>query len=191
MNDRPASPPAPTPAPTSASPAASAIQDAARKVRQGELLRVGQLAERSGRSVRALHLYEELGLLSPAGRTQGGFRLYDESALLRLQWIDRLQDLGFSLKDAADFLADLRHEQSGPLAMQTLRAFYRAKLEQTRTTLERLRQLEVELDQSLGWLDGCRTCDEHTPRLTCPSCTSHPQAELAPPSLVAAVHDPS
>ncbi len=173
------------------SPAATAIQDAARKVREGELLRVGQLAERSGRSVRALHLYEELGLLSPAGRTKGGFRLYDESALLRVEWIDRLQDLGFSLKDAAEFLGDLRGETSGPAAMQALRSFYQAKLAETQATIQRLSLLQAELSDSLKYLDGCRSCDDQTPRQTCPTCTSAPHHGTVAPAMVAAVHDPS
>lgn len=173
------------------SPAATAIQDAARKVREGELLRVGQLAERSGRSIRALHLYEELGLLTPAGRTKGGFRLYDESALLRVEWIDRLQELGFTLKDAADFLEDLRGESSGPAAMLALRSFYQVKLAETRATIERLGRLEAELSASLDYLQGCRTCDDQTPRQICPSCTSEPHHGTAAPAMVAAVHDPS
>ena len=39
-------------------------------------LKIGELAKLSGKSVRALHLYEELGLLTPAERSKGGFRLY-------------------------------------------------------------------------------------------------------------------
>ena len=40
------------------------------------LLKVGELAKRTGKTVRAIHLYEELGLLAPAVRSKGGFRLY-------------------------------------------------------------------------------------------------------------------
>ena len=61
------------------------------------LLRVGDLARRTGKTVRAIHLYEELGLLKPAARTRGGFRLYEQSAADRVRWIDLLHDLGFSL----------------------------------------------------------------------------------------------
>ncbi len=39
-------------------------------------LKVGELAKRTGKTVRAVHLYEELGLLAPAVRSKGGFRLY-------------------------------------------------------------------------------------------------------------------
>ena len=48
-----------------------------------QYLRVGDLARRTGKSVRAIHLYEELGLLEPATRSSGGFRLYHDAAVDR------------------------------------------------------------------------------------------------------------
>ena len=69
-----------------------------------KLLKIGDLARRTGKSVRALHLYEELGLLSPTARSQGGFRLYDESAFVRIRWIELLQDSGFSLHQIQSLL---------------------------------------------------------------------------------------
>ncbi|MCB9780356.1 MAG: MerR family transcriptional regulator [Alphaproteobacteria bacterium] len=172
------------------SPAADAIQDAAARVRSGELWRVGALAEKTGKTVRALHLYEEKGLLKPAKRTKGGFRLYDERALLRVQWIDRLQELGFSLTDAAEFLDDMRDESSGPAAMLALKSFYASKLAETRTAIERLQVLEGELQDSLDYLAACTGCDDHTPRHACPSCDSGAHDHGPVPDMVAAVHDP-
>ena len=45
-----------------------------------KLLRVGELAQACGKSVRAIHLYEELGLVTPEERSQGGFRLFNQMA---------------------------------------------------------------------------------------------------------------
>ena len=47
------------------------------------LLKVGELAKQTGKTVRAVHLYEELGLLAPAVRSKGGFRLYHPRAAVR------------------------------------------------------------------------------------------------------------
>ena len=52
------------------------------------LLRVGDLARQTGKTVRAIHLYEELGLLAPATRSSGGFRLYDSNGA-RARSLDR------------------------------------------------------------------------------------------------------
>lgn len=62
-------------------------------------LRVGELAKRTGLSVRALHHYDQIGLLSPARRTEAGYRLYGEAEIARLQQIMSLRQLGFSLEE--------------------------------------------------------------------------------------------
>ncbi len=57
-------------------------------------LRISQLAERSGFRPSALRYYEQVGLLETAERTPAGYRLYEESAVPRLQFIDRAKQLG-------------------------------------------------------------------------------------------------
>lgn len=61
-------------------------------------LKVGDLAKQTGVSVRTLHYYEEIGLLSPSHRTEAGYRLYDEADIIRLQQIVSLRQIGFSLE---------------------------------------------------------------------------------------------
>ncbi len=66
--------------------------------------KVGELAKRTGVSVRALHHYDEIGLLSPSHRSEAGYRLYTEIDVARLQQIRSLRALGLSLEEARDFL---------------------------------------------------------------------------------------
>src|SRR5918997_485977 len=66
--------------------------------------RVGELARRTGLSVRTLHYYDEIGRLSPSRRTDGGHRLYTAGDVVRLQQIKSLQHLGFTLKEVRDCL---------------------------------------------------------------------------------------
>lgn len=66
--------------------------------------RVGELARRTGLSVRTLHHYDEIGLLSPRQRTDAGYRLYTASDVARLQQIKSLRELGFSLEEIRTFL---------------------------------------------------------------------------------------
>ncbi|MCP4808228.1 MAG: MerR family transcriptional regulator [Proteobacteria bacterium] len=149
-------------------------------------MRIGQLVKRSGKTARTLHFYEELGLLRPSSRTNGGFRLYSDDALLRIQWIERLQEIGFSLSEIQDFLARLNEQASGPEAMTRLADFYREKLQDTSARLARLKALETDLTNSLEYLEGCRPCDPLTPRTACASCTEH--HDDTQPTMVAAVH---
>jgi len=70
------------------------------------LLKVGDLAQRTGLTVRAIHHYEALGLLAPAQRTQTRHRLYDEASIVRLRKIAALKELGMSLEEIRQWLTD-------------------------------------------------------------------------------------
>lgn len=70
----------------------------------GVTLRVGELARRTGVSVRTLHHYEEIGLLAPVARTDAGYRLYGEAEIVRLQQVRSLRQLGFGLGQIRELL---------------------------------------------------------------------------------------
>lgn len=71
-------------------------------------LSVGQVAGVSGVTVRTLHHYDEIGLLSPDERSPAGYRLYSESDLERLERILFYKELGFPLDDIVTILSDPR-----------------------------------------------------------------------------------
>lgn len=150
-------------------------------------MRIGELADKSGRTERTLRFYEELGLLEPNSRTKGGFRLYDSAALLRIHWISRLQELGFSLPEIKDFLVEVQGNAHAPAMMGDLRTFYAKKLAETRATVARLAALEAELSASIAYLDTCRTCAPATEKTACRACGLEDHAQTAVPVLVAAV----
>src|SRR6201988_5498959 len=63
-----------------------------------EALKVGELAKRTGLTVRTLHHYDEIGLLKPSLHTEAGHRLYTAADVARLQQVLSLRQLGFSLE---------------------------------------------------------------------------------------------
>ena len=71
------------------------------KPRPQVTLTVGQVAERFGITVRTLHHYDEIGLLSPSERTPAGYRLYTAADLIRLQHVVVYRRLGFALEEIA------------------------------------------------------------------------------------------
>lgn len=71
---------------------------------------VGEVARLAGVTVRTLHHYHEVGLLSPRGRTAAGYRLYADPDLERLQRILCYRELGFGLEDIAAILDDPRSD---------------------------------------------------------------------------------
>lgn len=67
---------------------------------------VGEVARLAGVTVRALHHYDRIGLLTPGARSDAGYREYDQDDLARLQRILAYRELGFSLDDVARLLDD-------------------------------------------------------------------------------------
>jgi MerR family transcriptional regulator, copper efflux regulator len=153
-----------------------------------KFLKVGDLARMAGKSVRALRLYEELDLLHPVGRTHGGFRLYDETGLTRIRWIELLQEAGLSLHQIQELLKAWQGTKFGPQAMDAVRDTFRTKLEETRGAIQRYRALERELDATIRYLETCRSCAP--PRTTLEHCPQCPEDHgvVEPPALVAGFH---
>jgi len=143
-------------------------------------LRVGELARTSGKTVRALHLYEELGLLVPAERSKGGYRLYDVDSVTRVRWIGKLQEMGFSLAEIQTMARQWEQSGSAPSAMARVERLLKEKLTETRDQMERLQALEAELLASLEYLSTCPTCDPKQLIEACATCELHAENEQAP-----------
>ncbi|MFC0007365.1 MerR family transcriptional regulator [Micromonospora siamensis] len=79
---------------------------------------VGQVARAAGVTVRTLHHYDEIGLLSPGGRTPAGYRRYDDADLERLQLIRYYRELGFPLDEIAAILDDPAADPAAHLRRQ-------------------------------------------------------------------------
>src|SRR3954470_11490310 len=71
------------------------------------LLRINEVAAMLGLTTRAIRYYEEVGLLEPAARSEGAYRLYDTDDIERLRFIKGLRDdAGFSLSEIGQLLVD-------------------------------------------------------------------------------------
>jgi DNA-binding transcriptional MerR regulator len=79
---------------------------------------VGRVADLSGVTIRTLHHYDEIGLLSPGGRSEAGYRVYEHSDLERLQRILFYRELGFTLKEISTIIDDPNTDAMGHLRRQ-------------------------------------------------------------------------
>jgi DNA-binding transcriptional MerR regulator len=107
--------------------------------------KVGELAKQTGMTVRTLHHYDEIGLLSPSHRTAAGHRLYTEGDVARLQQVASLRSLGFPLDEIRDVL---NQQRLSPLEIVRMHA--QRMREQVKTQLrlvERLDALAAGLSQ--------------------------------------------
>jgi DNA-binding transcriptional MerR regulator len=156
-----------------------------------QLLRIGDLAKQTGKTVRAIHLYEELGLLQPATRSSGGFRLYERHAVERVRWIDLLHSLGFSLHEMRELVKAWWNAELGPAAMSDLRALFQRKLEETREMVRRHQELERELERGLAYLETCRVCATPTTAVDgCVRCSQDHGMKEEPALLAGIVASP-
>jgi MerR family copper efflux transcriptional regulator len=80
---------------------------------RGGLYQIGEVAERLELSLRTVRYYEEVGLVTPAERSPGGFRLYDDDAIERLELIKQMKPLEFSLDETRELL-ELRRRLGEP-----------------------------------------------------------------------------
>ncbi|HET8943460.1 MAG TPA: MerR family transcriptional regulator [Dehalococcoidia bacterium] len=99
-------------------------------------LQIGEVAERTGVTQRTLRFYEEKGLLRPPSRMDGGFRLYSEEDVKRVEMIRRLQDL------LGVTLADIKEMVDAQEMLRELRAQYRPEA----GVEEKRRQLTKAID---------------------------------------------
>ena len=70
-------------------------------------MQIGEVAQQTGLSLRTIRYYEEMGLVAPSARTAGGFRLYTDSDVARLQLVKRMKPLDFSVEEMRDLLVTL------------------------------------------------------------------------------------
>ena len=109
-------------------------------------LQIGQVAQKTGLSVDAIRFYEKAGLLPRPARTEGGFRLYRQREVADLEFIQRAQQLGFSLREIRELFSIQRHPQEVCVHVRDLIA---QKLAVVRTKIDELQTLEAGLAEAL------------------------------------------
>src|SRR5689334_11024143 len=93
-------------------------------------LKVGELARRTGLTVRTLHHYDEIGLLKPSGRSESGYRMYDAQDVARLHAIQALRYMRMPLAEIGPLL-DGRHARPEAIIDEQMRALQRQIREAT------------------------------------------------------------
>jgi MerR family copper efflux transcriptional regulator len=121
-------------------------------------MNIGQAAEASGVSAKAIRYYETSGLIAPAGRSGGGYRVYGEADIRALRFIRRARDLGFSIERIRRLL-DLWHDKG------------RASADVKRLALDHVGEIDAKIAALVAMRDAVQelaaACDgDHRPE--CP-----------------------
>ncbi|HTL41675.1 MAG TPA: MerR family transcriptional regulator [Pseudolysinimonas sp.] len=101
-------------------------------------MHIGELAERTGVSLRTLRHYDEIGLVTASGRTEGGFRLYTPDDYDRLMLIRRMKPLGYSLEQMRELLELVESPASSDARAERIAGFIAETRERRRGLVEQL-----------------------------------------------------
>ena len=114
--------------------------------------KIGEIVKKTGLTARALHFYEEQGLIGPISRTNAGHRFYTQTDLIRLQQIRSLRLLGIQISD----MSDLLHDDTNKLKHQLKKQLERLKLQ--RKAVERFEDRTSKLLKSLESKETSSEC---------------------------------
>ncbi|WP_028237989.1 MerR family transcriptional regulator [Stutzerimonas azotifigens] len=110
-------------------------------------LTIGKLSKTTGVNVETIRYYERIGLLTPAVRTESGYRTFGEREAERLRFVKRGRELGFSLEEIRT-LVELADQPGQPCAEVDRLA--EGHLAEVRQRIADLRRLEAELERLVG-----------------------------------------
>lgn len=117
------------------------------------VMHIGEVAARTELSLRSLRHWEEVGLLQPSGRTDGGFRLYTEADVEKVLVIRRMKPLGFSLDQMKAVMRDIE-ALDDPATDAGERDAVRQRLDDIRQdATERRRALVRQLEMADEFID--------------------------------------
>lgn len=143
-------------------------------------LKVGEMARLTGKTERTIRYYEELGLLTPADHSRGGYRLFDPQQAARVTEISRLQEAGFSLDRIAQIVQAWKQSPRGADAARDLKQVLEFGIAEAAKRIGEMVALKQEIEESLKYLDECGRCSDEPSRDRCGCCTKGPHKGALP-----------
>jgi len=125
-------------------------------VSRGPALTIGTLSKRTGVNIETIRFYERIGILPKAPRSAGGHRLYGQDLLMRLGFVRRSRELGFSLDEVRGLLQLV---DAGRYTCAEVKAITLDHLADVRRKIADLRRLERMLAEVAGKCRGGKVPD--------------------------------
>jgi DNA-binding transcriptional MerR regulator len=141
---------------------------------------IGDVAKETGLSLRTIRYYEELGLLRPKSRTAGHFRLYAESDIVRLQAIQTLKELGYTLKDIQAVMRSASTSKTGNELVTNILRDLQKQEALAKKQLKRCKETLKSIDRAGELLAQCLGCDKKPTKSHCLHCKVFPSDEEVP-----------
>lgn len=111
-----------------------------------EGIQIGKVAKQTGLSIDTIRFYQKIGLVKQPARSEGGFRLFSETEIRDLVFVQKAQELGFSLTEIKQLSVLNQHHDH---TCSEVRGLLISKLRDVREKVDQLLQLEGELKKAL------------------------------------------
>lgn len=117
-------------------------------------MQIGEVAERTGLSLRTIRYYGEVDLVTPSSRSDGGFRLYTVGDVEKLELVKQMKPLDFSIEEMKDVLTILGRIKDGPLPDAERERLLAALADVRATAAERSDNLRAKLAAAEAFVAG-------------------------------------
>lgn len=147
----------------------------------GQLMRIGDLARKAGTTMRTIRYYEQLGLIAPATRTRGGFRLYEEGELRRLRLIKILQMVETRLAQVKALFDWRQRGKAASDIAANISQLLEGQLQEVEQRIAQFQVTQASLRETIEILRSCSRCSlEPGPEVCsrCPAITSRTSIPL-------------
>lgn len=152
-----------------------------------KLMRIGDLAKRAGTTMRTIRYYEQIGLIAPAARTKGGFRLYEEEELRKLRLIKSLQVLDTPLAQVKAFFDQRQRGKVASDIAPAIRRLLEKQLVGMENRIAQYRALQHSVRQTIEILECCSACSLEPGPDVCPQCPAITSREKIPLHMQAVI----
>ena len=134
------------------------------------LHKIGQVGKRARITLRTIRYYEELGLIKPAVRTPGGFRLYTDESIRRLRFIQGLKLLDFPLSKIREMFKIRERAQSGDEASHRIMRLLRSQRQEALRKKGQYERMLQEIHGAMELVRECYGCETKPSYEACSSC---------------------
>jgi DNA-binding transcriptional MerR regulator len=135
------------------------------------LMHIGKLAKAAGTTTRTVRFYEEMGLIKPECRSEGGFRCYCHDQLIRLRMILGLKEMAFDLDQIKAILCKQdAHETGGQLAQDIL-GDLNIQLEEVAAQIAYFQGVHGKLAETIASICECLPCHWRVEERLCTACS--------------------
>ena len=153
------------------------------------MMQIGDLAAKAGITTRTIRYYEELGIIEPEKRSHGGFRLYSENQLRRLNIVQNLKALGFELERAREFFNLKDSCGTGREIANAMIELLSEQQEEIDKKIGSYLEMKERNAQAIDILKGCLLCSIKVFERDCRNCAVYRRHAAVPDIVECSVYE--